>query len=206
VKSIPLAGGMAGGSADAAAALVAVDRWHDLGTSDTDLLDLAATLGSDVPFSLVGGTARGVGRGEIVVPVEDAGAWWWVAVPATEGLSTPAVYRHFDTMRPDAPETPASAEPLLEALATGEPVRLARALHNDLQEPAIDLRPELGDLIELGEAEGALRGIVSGSGPTVVFLCDSAEGAHETGTALAGAGHEVVLTATGPVAGAHVLS
>ncbi|GAA1933881.1 4-(cytidine 5'-diphospho)-2-C-methyl-D-erythritol kinase [Nocardioides hwasunensis] len=205
-KSIPLAGGMAGGSADAAAALLAVDRWHDLRTSDDALLALAAGLGSDVPFSLVGGTARGVGRGEVVVPVEDTGAWWWVAVPSTEGLSTPTVYRHFDTMRPDAPEVPASAEPLLEALASGEPVRLARALHNDLQEPAIDLRPELGDLIVRGEAEGALRGIVSGSGPTVVFLCDSADGATATGRALAGAGHDVVLTATGPVAGVHVVS
>ena len=196
-KSIPLAGGMAGGSADAAAALVAADRWHDLGTSDDDLLALAATLGSDVPFSLVGGTARGLGRGEIVTPVEDAGTWWWVAVPSTEGLSTPAVYRHFDALHPDAPETPAAAEPLLDALATGEPVRLARALHNDLQAAAIDLRPELGDLIALGEAEGALRGLVSGSGPTVVFLCDSADGATETALGLAGAGHGVVLTATG---------
>ena len=204
-KSIPLAGGMAGGSADAAAALVAADRWHDLGTSDDDLIALAAALGSDVPFSLVGGTARGLGRGEIVTPVEDAGTWWWVAVPSTEGLSTPAVYRHFDALHPDAPETPAAAEPLLDALATGEPVRLARALHNDLQAAAIDLRPELGDLIALGEAEGALRGLVSGSGPTVVFLCDSADGATETALGLAGAGHGVVLTATGPVAGAHVL-
>ncbi|RYB94749.1 4-(cytidine 5'-diphospho)-2-C-methyl-D-erythritol kinase [Nocardioides oleivorans] len=205
-KSIPLAGGMAGGSADAAAALLAVDRLHDLQTSDDDLLALAAGLGSDVPFSLVGGTARGVGRGELVSPVDDAGPWWWVAVPSTDGLSTPAVYRHFDAMRPDAPEVPASADLLLEALATGEVVRVARALHNDLQEPAIDLRPELGDLIELGEAEGALRGIVSGSGPTVVFLCDSADGAHATGTGLAAAGHPVVLTATGPVAGVHVVS
>ena len=106
---------------------------------------------------------------------------------------------------PDAPEAPAPAGPLLEALATGEPVRLARALHNDLQAAAIDLRPELGDLIALGEAEGALRGLVSGSGPTVVFLCDSADGATETALGLAGAGHGVVLTATGPVAGAHVL-
>ncbi|GAA5108607.1 hypothetical protein GCM10023339_07820 [Alloalcanivorax gelatiniphagus] len=205
-KSIPLAGGMAGGSADAAAALVAADRWHDLRTSDDDLLHLAAGLGSDVPFSLVGGTARGLGRGEIVTPVDDPGTWWWVAVPSTEGLSTPAVYRHFDTMRPDAPEVPASAEPVLEALATGEPVRLARALHNDLQAAAVDLRPELGELIALGEAEGALRGLVSGSGPTVVFLCDSADGATETGLGLAGAGHEVVLTATGPVAGAHAIT
>ncbi len=205
-KDIPVAGGMAGGSADAAAALVAYDRLHGLHTSDDDLLALAARLGSDIPFSLVGGTARGTGRGEVVTPVEDHGSWWWVAVPSVEGLSTPAVYRHFDTLRPDAPEVPASAAPLLDALASGEPVRLARALHNDLQEPAIDLRPELGALIALGESEGALRGLVSGSGPTVVFLCDSADGARETAAGLAGAGHDVVLTATGPVAGAHVVT
>jgi 4-diphosphocytidyl-2-C-methyl-D-erythritol kinase len=204
-KDIPVAGGMAGGSADAAAALVACDRLWDLHTPDDVLLALAAELGSDVPFSLVGGTARGVGRGEVVTPVADGGAWWWVAVPATEGLSTPAVYAHFDALRPDAPEVPASAEPLLAALATGEPLRLARALHNDLQEPAIDLRPELGDLIALGETEGALRGLVSGSGPTVVFLCESADGARETAVGLAAAGHDVVLAATGPVAGAHVV-
>ena len=204
-KDIPVAGGMAGGSADAAAALVACDRLWDLHTPDDVLLALAAELGSDVPFSLVGGTARGVGRGEVVTPVADGGAWWWVAVPATEGLSTPAVYAHFDALRPDAPEVPAAAEPLLAALATREPLRLARALHNDLQEPAIDLRPELGDLIALGEMEGALRGLVSGSGPTVVFLCESADGARETAVGLAAAGHDVVLTATGPVAGAHVV-
>jgi 4-diphosphocytidyl-2-C-methyl-D-erythritol kinase len=99
---------------------------------------------------------------------------------------------------------PASAEPLLEALATGEPLRLARALHNDLQEPAIDLRPELGDLIARGEAEGALRGMVSGSGPTCVFLCDSQEGSTAVVAALS-ASYDVVLPAVGPVAGAHVV-
>ena len=205
-KEIPVAGGMAGGSADGAAALLAHDRLHDLDQPDDVLLAQAARLGSDVPFSLVGGTARGVGRGEVVTPVDDRGSWWWVAVPSASGLSTPAVYRHFDALRPDAPEEPASAQPLLAALATGEPVRLARALHNDLQEPALDLRPELGRLIALGESEGALRGIVSGSGPTVVFLCDSADGARATAAGLMAAGHDVVLTATGPVAGAHVLA
>ncbi|KRE97372.1 4-diphosphocytidyl-2C-methyl-D-erythritol kinase [Nocardioides sp. Soil774] len=204
-KDIPVAGGMAGGSADAAAALVACDRLWDLQTFDDDLLALAARLGSDVPFSLVGGTARGRGRGEVVEALADPGSWWWVAVPSAEGLSTPAVYAHFDALRPDAPEVPPSSDELLAALATGEPLRLARALHNDLQEPAIDLRPDLGDLIARGESEGALRGLVSGSGPTVVFLCDSADGARETALGLAGAGHEVVLTATGPVAGAHVV-
>ena len=203
-KQIPVAGGMAGGSADAAAALLAHDRLHGLDQPDAVLLAQAARLGSDVPFSLVGGTARGRGRGELVEPIEDGGAWWWVVVPAAVGLSTPDVYRHFDLLSPDAPTTPAEPVELLAALASGEPVRLARALHNDLQEPAIHLRPELGTLIEEGEAAGALRGIVSGSGPTCVFLCDSQAGSMEVVAALS-ATHDVVLPAVGPVPGAHVV-
>ncbi|WP_246081826.1 4-(cytidine 5'-diphospho)-2-C-methyl-D-erythritol kinase [Nocardioides litoris] len=204
-KSIPVAGGLAGGSADAAAALVALDRLHDLHTSDDDLLRLAADLGSDVPFALVGGTALGTGRGEVVEAVADVGTWWWVIVPSREGLSTPEVYRHFDRLRPDADPTPPDAEVLLGALRTGQPVSLARALHNDLQEPAIDLRPALGELIEQGEAEGALRGLVSGSGPTVVFLCESADHARDLAGAMMRSGHEVVLVANGAVAGSHVV-
>ncbi len=205
VKSIPVAGGMAGGSADAAATLLAYDRLHACDLSDDVLLGLAAELGSDVPFSLVGGTARGRGRGEVVEPLADGGTWWWVAVPSSAGLSTPDVYRHYDRLFPDAPAEPAPADALLSALSTTEPVRLARTMHNDLQAPAVDLRPELGTLIERGETEGALRGMVSGSGPTCVFLCDSQDGAHAVIAGLQGAGHEVVLMANGPVAGAHVI-
>lgn len=204
VKSIPVAGGMAGGSADAAAALLAHDRLHGLAQPDDVLLAQAARLGSDVPFSLVGGTARGRGRGELVEPIADPGTWWWVVVPSGTGLSTPEVYRHFDRLFPHAPEQPAEPLELLAALASAEPLRLARSLHNDLQEPAIDLRPELGVLIERGESAGALRGLVSGSGPTCVFLCDSRDGTMEVLADLA-EDHPVVLTATGPVAGAHVL-
>lgn len=203
-KQIPVAGGMAGGSADGAAALVAHDRLHDLQQPDDVLLAQAARLGSDVPFSLVGGTARGRGRGEVVEPIVDHGTWWWVVVPAAVGLSTPEVYRHFDRLHPDAPQQPAEPTELLAALASREPVRLARTLHNDLEEAAIDLRPELGDLIARGEAEGALRGMVSGSGPTCVFLCDSNEGSMEVLAALS-ASYDVVLRALGPVAGAHVV-
>ncbi len=204
-KEIPVAGGMAGGSADGAAALLAHDRLHGLDQPDDVLLAQAARLGSDVPFSLVGGTARGRGRGEVVEPIEDHGGWWWVAVPAEVGLSTPDVYRHFDRLFPDAPVRPPAPTELLEALASREPVRLARALHNDLQEPAIDLRPALGTLIERGEAEGALRGIVSGSGPTCVFLCDSHEASMEVFAGLLEA-YGVALPAVGPVAGAHVVT
>lgn len=205
VKSIPVAGGMAGGSADAAATLLAYDRLHDCRLPDDVLLDLAAGLGSDVPFSLIGGTARGRGRGEVVQPLDDRGTWWWVVVPSATGLSTPEVYRHFDRLFPHALAEPAAPADLLPALASGEPLRLARTLHNDLQAPAIDLRPELGALIERGETEGALRGLVSGSGPTCIFLCDSLDGAHAVVAGLRGAGHDVVLIANGPVAGAHLL-
>ena len=185
--------------------LVALDRLWALGTDDPELLLLAARLGSDVPFLLVGGTAHGTGRGDLLRPVPDLATWWWVVVPSLEGLSTPAVYERFDEMFPDAPETPASSAGVLMALASGVPERLAAALHNDLEAAALDLRPELGDLITRGEVEGALRGLVSGSGPTVLFLCDSADGARAVADALQAEDRGVVLVANGPVAGAHVL-
>lgn len=201
-KSIPVAGGMAGGSADAAAALVALDRLWGAHTSDEDLLGLAAQLGSDVPFALVGGTALGTGRGDVVTPVPDHGTWWWVVVPSATGLSTPAVYRHFDELFPDAPPDPPAADGLLDALASRDPHLLGALLHNDLQTAAVDLRPDLETLIERGEAAGAIRGMVSGSGPTVVFLCESGDHARAVAGAL---GEAVVLVANGPVAGAHVV-
>ena len=203
-KDIPVAGGMAGGSADAAGALVALDRLWGLDTADDDLLRLAADLGSDVPFALVGGSAHGTGRGEVVHRVDDEGSWWWVVVPAQEGLSTPAVYRRFDELNPDAPAAPAGPLTLLTALRDGDVVALARALHNDLQPAALDLRPELGDLIAAGEDAGALRGLVSGSGPTVVFLVGSADEARAVAGGLA-TSYDVVLVAPAPVAGAHLV-
>ncbi len=206
-KSIPIAGGLAGGSADGAAALVALDRLHALGTADDDLLTLAAGLGSDVPFALVGGTALGEGHGELVTPVDDDGAWWWVVVPSAEGMSTPAVYRHYDELRPDAPLVPDPPHEVLAALAGGDVRRLAAALHNDLEQAACDLRPDLAQLIVEGVDAGALRGLVSGSGPTCVFLCESADHARTVAGTLSAADEKrVVLVAHGPVAGAHVVA
>jgi 4-diphosphocytidyl-2-C-methyl-D-erythritol kinase len=158
-----------------------------------------------VPFALVGGTALGTGRGELVEPVADAGSWWWVLVPSPIGLSTPEIYRHFDRLFPDAPAVPPMPEPLLAALAAGDPHALAAALHNDLQPAALDLRPDLAKLIDAGESAGALRGVVTGSGPTCVFLCESADQARETAAELRAA-HDVVLVTTGAVAGAHTVS
>lgn len=202
-KDIPVAGGMAGGSADAAATLVALDRLWEAETSDEDLFRLAAELGSDVPFALMGGNALGTGRGEVVESVRGGDvARWWVVVTAREGLSTPAVYGHFDELTPDA-AAPSPPHRLVALLA--DPVEaIAGLLHNDLQEPALDLRPELRDVLAAGKRAGALAGLVSGSGPTCVFLCSSADHAREVAAGLDGVG-DVVLTANGPVAGAHVV-
>jgi 4-diphosphocytidyl-2-C-methyl-D-erythritol kinase len=202
-KGIPVAGGLAGGSADAAATLLGLDRLWGLGTPDADLLALAGRLGSDVPFALVGGTARGDGRGELVERVPDAGAWWWVVVESDIGLSTPAAYAELDRMR--GPDVPAPVVPaaLLEALAAGEPQDLATALANDLQEVALRLRPDLTEVLALGTAAGALQGLVSGSGPTCVFLCPDHAVAQQVRGAFVQAGFARVQVATGPVAGAH---
>jgi 4-diphosphocytidyl-2-C-methyl-D-erythritol kinase len=153
-----------------------------------------------VPFALLGGTGHGTGRGELVEPVHDPGEWWWVVVPPREGLSTPTVYRHFDDMVPHA-GTPAPADDLIAALATGDPRALAASLHNDLQRPAFDLRHDLRTLISLGESEGALRGLVSGSGPTCVFLCEDEFHADTVADGLRYTGHVTALTASGPAPG-----
>jgi 4-diphosphocytidyl-2-C-methyl-D-erythritol kinase len=180
---------------------------HDLRTSDHDLLVLAAELGSDVPFALHGGTALGEGHGEVVTPLVDEGSWWWVVVPSGTGMSTPAVYRHYDEVRPDAPLVPDPPDEILAALASGDPRRLAAALHNDLEQAAFDLRPDLAALIVEGVDAGALRGLLSGSGPTCVFLCESADHARSVAATLsADRDQRVVLVAHGPVAGAHVVT
>lgn len=205
-KGIPVAGGLAGGSADAAATLLALDRLWSLETSDEDLLAIAGELGSDVPFALLGGAATGRGHGEIVEPLADAGAWWWVVVGNATGLSTPAVYRHFDELAPESVPDPVVPESLVEALRTGDVLLLAASLGNDLQEPALDLRADLRQTFEDGAQAGALATLLSGSGPTVLLLCREAEHAREVAAAMLERGHQHCWAVPAPVAGAHVVS
>lgn len=207
-KSIPVAGGMAGGSADAAAALVACEALWAADMSKADLDPVAARLGSDVPFLLHGGTAVGSGRGEIITPVLARGLYHWVFVPTpSEGLSTPAVYRTFDVLTsgrevPDPEPSPA----MMAALRLGDPEALADVLTNDLQEAAIHLQPRIGEVIEAAMGFGALGALVSGSGPTVALLASGQEGAIDLAVSLTASGvADEVLRAVGPVAGAHVI-
>ncbi len=206
-KGIPVAGGLAGGSADGAAALVALDRLWDAQTSDEDLLALAARLGSDVPFALLGGTAHGTGRGEIVEPVRDRGTYWWVVVPSDEGLSTPAVYREHDRLNPDIPVGWHVTDPddVLEAARAGKPDNLAAGMRNDLQEAALSLRPELRERLDLVHEHRHNTVMLTGSGPTIVGIAKTQRAAQDTRAALLEAGLPVVHVATGPVAGAHVV-
>ncbi|MFD1721576.1 4-(cytidine 5'-diphospho)-2-C-methyl-D-erythritol kinase [Amnibacterium endophyticum] len=208
VKRVPIAGGMGGGSADAAAALVALDALWGLGLGRDRLLELGAELGADVPFALLGGTAVGTGRGEVLAPVLTSGAFHWVLAVADEGLSTPAVYRELDQLRAAAGEVPDAAPEVdagvLQALRGGDPVQLAAALHNDLQTAALHLRPALADLLALGLRNGALGGLVSGSGPTVAFLAADLDGALSLQIALSAARY-TALRATAPAAGARLV-
>ncbi len=173
-KRIPVAGGLAGGSTNAAAALVGVDSLYELRTPRQELHDLAAQLGSDVPFCLHGGTALGTGRGEELAPLMSRGDYWWVLLPDDAGLSTPAVYSAFDLLGHHEPD-PGQPMELLSALRVGDVARVGELLHNDLAEAAYSLRPDLADVVAAGEECGAFGGLVSGSGPTVAFLCGDAE-------------------------------
>ncbi|WP_328926089.1 4-(cytidine 5'-diphospho)-2-C-methyl-D-erythritol kinase [Streptomyces sp. NBC_00190] len=205
-KNIPVAGGMAGGSADGAAALLACDALWGLGTPRAELLDICAQLGSDVPFSLVGGAALGTGRGELLTPV-DAGSFHWVFAVADGGLSTPAVFREFDRLTAGTriPE-PEASPALLAALASGDPDALAPVLANDLQRAALSLRPQLAGTLAAGTEAGALAALVSGSGPTTAFLVRDPESAEKVAAALEASGTcRTTRVASSPSPGATVL-
>ncbi|HSK27102.1 MAG TPA: 4-(cytidine 5'-diphospho)-2-C-methyl-D-erythritol kinase [Jiangellales bacterium] len=209
-KGVPVAGGMAGGSADAAAALVACDALWRTGLGRNELETLAARLGSDVPFALHGGTAVGTGRGERLTPALVSGTYHWVVAVADGGLSTPEVYGELDRMREqaaDAPGCPEVPPRLLAALRAGDAEALGQALANDLQDAACRLRPGLRDTLEEGRGLGALGALVSGSGPSCVFLARDEDHAEDLSLGLAAA--EVcreVQQATGPVPGARLVA
>lgn len=208
-KDIPVAGGMAGGSADGAGALLACDALWGTGASRVELLDICAELGSDVPFSLVGGAALGIGRGEKLTVLETGGDFHWVFAMAERGLSTPAVFREFDRLVAVADSevpVPVASPELLDALAKGDPDALAATVSNDLQPAALSLFPALADTLDAGRAAGALTALVSGSGPTTAFLARDAVAARQVAEALSASGTcRSVRVAAGPAPGASVL-
>ena len=210
-KHVPIAGGMGGGSADAAATLLACDSLWGTDLSREDLLELATQLGSDVPFAFTGGTAIGTGRGDQLSPALATGSFQWVLALADFGMSTPLVYSELDRHRDRHAQDifPVSTQPqvdanVLQALRAGDPHMLAEVLHNDLQAPALHLESRLGEVIEIGEENGALAGMISGSGPTVAFLAADPDAALELQIALSAARLRVVR-ATGPVHGARLI-
>ncbi|GHH80068.1 4-diphosphocytidyl-2-C-methyl-D-erythritol kinase [Streptomyces sulfonofaciens] len=208
-KDIPVAGGMAGGSADGAGALLACDALWGTGATRAELLELAAALGSDVPFSLVGGAALGTGRGERLRELPVGGAFHWVFALADGGLSTPAVYREFDRLaagRDEPVPPPVASGALLTALRDGDPTALAATLGNDLQPAALSLYPSLADTLATGTKAGALAALVSGSGPTTAFLTADATAARTVADALLDSGTcRAARVAQAPAPGATVL-
>ena len=209
-KRVPVAGGMAGGSADAAAALVACNELWELGLGDEQLQAIGRSLGADVPACLAGGIALGTGRGDHMSVLREGGEegqHHWVMLLSHEGLSTPEVFREFD--RVDAGGVPALAEPTPEEVAAlcGEPEELRHCLVNDLQAPALRLRPELAETIGAAKDAGALAVTLSGSGPTVAALARDAEHAQTLAATLSDAPTVARAIPThGPACGARIES
>lgn len=210
-KHVPVAGGMGGASADAAATLLACDELWGTQCSKEDLLSLATKLGAEVPFALTGGTAIGAGRGDQLYPALAQGQFQWVLALADFGMSTPEVLEELDRHRDrHADIFLAQAQPtvethVLQALRAGDPYLLAECLYSDLQAAALHLSPALAEVLQLGEENGALAGVICGSGPTVAFLIPDQDSAFELTSALSSAKVRVVH-ATGPVHGARLVS
>ena len=206
-KEIPVAGGMAGGSADAAGVIVGLDSLFELGLSRDEMESVGSKIGSDVPFSICGGVAIGSGRGDQITPALAKGNYFWVLALSNQGLATPSVYQECDRLREGLSiATPQVSEPLMQALRAGDAKALGKALSNDLQSAACSLRPALRLVLDVGVDYGALGGIVSGSGPTVAFLVSSDEHAMDLTVALSVSGVvSSVARATGPVSGARII-
>jgi len=206
-KEIPVAGGMAGGSADAAGVIVAIDSLFEIGLSRDEMESVAAQLGSDVPFGISGGIAIGRGRGDQLTPALSRGSYHWVLALSGQGLSTPAVYQECDRLREGLDiANPQVSDAMMQALRAGDAVALGAALSNDLQPAACSLRPALRLVLDVGRDYGALGGIVSGSGPTVAFLVEDEEKSMDLTVALSSSGVVAgVVRASGPVHGARVI-
>jgi 4-diphosphocytidyl-2-C-methyl-D-erythritol kinase len=206
-KEIPVAGGMAGGSADAAGVIVAMDALFEIGLSRDEMEVVAAELGSDVPFGISGGIAIGRGRGDQLTPALSRGTYHWVLALSGQGLSTPAVYQECDRLREGLDiARPQVSDSMMQALRAGDPTALGLALSNDLQAAACSLRPALRLVLDVGRDYGALGSIVSGSGPTVAFLVEDEEKSMDLTVALSSSGVVAgVVRASGPVHGARVI-
>ena len=206
-KEIPVAGGMAGGSADAAGVIVAMDALFEIGLSGDEMEVVAAELGSDVPFGISGGIAIGRGRGDQLTPALSRGTYHWVLALSGQGLSTPAVYQECDRLREGLDiARPQVSDSMMQALRAGDPTALGLALSNDLQAAACSLRPALRLVLDVGRDYGALGSIVSGSGPTVAFLVEDEEKSMDLTVALSSSGVVAgVVQASGPVHGARVI-
>ena len=206
-KEIPVAGGMAGGSADAAGVIVGIDALFDLGIARDELEKLASELGSDIPFSISGGIAVGRGRGDELTPALSRGTYHWVLATSGQGLSTPAVYQECDRLREGMEiARPSVSDAMMQALRAGDAQAVGAAMSNDLQAAACSLKPALRLILDVGNDYGALASIVSGSGPTVAFLVDDEERALDLTVALSSSGVVAgAVRATGPVHGARVV-
>lgn len=189
-KNIPIAAGLAGGSADAAATLVGINLLWNLGLTQPELEVLAAQLGSDIPFCVAGGTAIATGRGEKLATIKSPPSLWVVlAKHHNIAISTPWAYKTYrqqfsETYLDDPQQVPSRAAnvhsgQLVSAIDSGNLTDLAQHLHNDLEKVVLPAQPPVQQLRTAFTEAGAIATMMSGSGPTVFALCESESQAQE---------------------------
>lgn len=170
-KQLPIASGLGGGSADGAATLVGLNRLWQLNYTDEDLMQIAAQLGSDMPFCIVGGTAVASGRGEIIKQLPFAGIWHLAMFKPPQGISTKLVYTSLQTNKVPSPVT----ELMVKSIKAGEQAKLPELMSNHLESITFSMMPELQQLKETLIFAGAEKAMMSGSGPTVFAITQDLE-------------------------------
>ncbi|MBE6546770.1 MAG: 4-(cytidine 5'-diphospho)-2-C-methyl-D-erythritol kinase [Ruminococcaceae bacterium] len=196
-KQIPMAAGMAGGSADAAATLRCLNRLYGEPLTVAELCELGATLGADVPFCIMGGTAYADGRGDRLHPFPAMPDCHIVCACEGEGVSTPWAYRLLDSLYDNFEEggsyRPVDTDGLKQALTCGTLTEIARSLYNIFETPILRERPVAAELRSLLLENGAVGAMMSGSGPSVFGLFDSECAAENAAEALRQKGYRPYL-------------
>ncbi len=183
-KRIPVAAGLAGGSTDAAAVVVGIDLLWQLGLTQSELQELAAQLGSDVPFCVAGGTAIATGRGEQLSPLPSLDSLYVVlGKHRSLSVSTPWAYQTYrqqfgssyvkDRQSLETRAQAVHSGAIVKAIIHEDGVQIGQRLRNDLERIVLPEYPEVSQLRQAFQDSGALGAMMSGSGPTVFGLCQS---------------------------------
>lgn len=190
-KHIPMAAGLAGGSADAAAALVLLNELFDVHATTEKLCEIGAILGSDVPFCIDGVTSITTGRGEIMEKIDCSPEFIFVVSKGGEGISTPRAYKQIDEMYGDTLKNDfGNLNGAVNAVTSGDAEKLAKYAYNTFESVVLPIHAEASEAKNIMLENGAVFAMLSGSGPSVFGVFNTVEEAERVSTVLSGMGYD----------------